>query len=158
MPAVAKIRSILENHSTLRNGRHVMSYVQLARSRQICREHYGDLYDICFWPRVFVAFPAIAAPPVMVIETRFLIKYIEEFERILQTVMSSLAYVLCWTHEMVVSEERTERPGEEWQIDIGFAHRFRNAQAQAFLRTRSNEWLGSQGSLSSRFSQIRVLS
>ena len=149
MPAVAEIRSILENHSTLRNGRHVISYVQLARSRQICREHYGDLYDICFWPRVFVSFPAVAGP-VTVIETRFLIKYIEEFERILQTVMPSIARALCWAHEMV-SEEGVERIGEEWEIDTHVSRRFCNAQAQAYLCTRGDIALTPYGSLSSRF-------
>ena len=106
MTAVSEVCALLKENSIVENGRLVISYSQFAKSRWRCQEKYGDLYDMCFWPRVYVSFPFIDVRGSPFVETRCLVKYIHEFERRLQLVcIWGIGGMCVWCLTFIQSKE-----------------------------------------------------
>lgn len=106
MTSEALVHSIVDARTISWNRRRWISYAQFYESRRNCREQYGELYDICFWPRVFFLFPFVRIKmdghETRFIEATYLHKYIHEFAILLHMVCflkSSLS--------VLIAEERT---------------------------------------------------
>lgn len=92
MAAASNVCCMLERRSVDDKGRQLISYTEFSQCREEIREKYGNLYEACFWPRVFLSFPGriihddTAQNSTIYVETRFIQKYIYEFARVLKVV------------------------------------------------------------------------